>query len=30
MGAPAPVAYTSIVAGNPEMHGWMLKLLGDR
>src|SRR5438045_5536363 len=30
MGAPAPIAHTSIVAGNPEMHGWMLKLLGAR
>ena len=30
MGAPAPVAHTSIVAGNPEMHGWMLELLGAR
>ena len=26
-GAPAPVAHTSIVAGNPEMHQWLLELL---
>src|SRR5438105_2891691 len=29
-GAPAPVAHTSIVAGNPEMHGWLCRLLGAR
>ena len=26
-GAPAPVAHTSIVAGNEKMHGWLLELL---
>jgi myo-inositol-1(or 4)-monophosphatase len=26
-GAPAPVAHTSIVAGNAAMHGWLLQLL---
>jgi myo-inositol-1(or 4)-monophosphatase len=27
-GAPCPVAETSILAGNPAMHAWMLKTLG--
>ena len=27
-GAPCPVAETSILAGNPRMHGWMLETLG--
>jgi myo-inositol-1(or 4)-monophosphatase len=26
-GAPAPVAHTSIVAGNEKMHAWLLKLI---
>ena len=26
-GAPAPVAHTSIVAGNGAMHGWLMELL---
>jgi myo-inositol-1(or 4)-monophosphatase len=26
-GAPAPVAHTGIVAGNPKMHAWLLDLL---
>jgi myo-inositol-1(or 4)-monophosphatase len=26
-GAPAPVAHTSIVAGNQKMHAWLMKLL---
>ena len=26
-GAPAPIAHTSIVAGNPTMHRWLLELL---
>jgi myo-inositol-1(or 4)-monophosphatase len=26
-GAPAPVAHTSIVAGNAKMHGWLLELI---
>ena len=30
-GAPAPVAHTSIVAGNPKMHEWLMKqVLGAR
>jgi myo-inositol-1(or 4)-monophosphatase len=29
-GAPAPVAQTGIVAGNPTMHGWLLEVLGAR
>jgi myo-inositol-1(or 4)-monophosphatase len=27
-GAPCPVAETSVVAGNPEMHRWLLETLG--
>jgi myo-inositol-1(or 4)-monophosphatase len=27
-GAPAPVAHTSLVAGNPTMHAWLLQTLG--
>ena len=27
-GAPCPVAETSILAGNPALHAWMLKTLG--
>ena len=26
-GNPCPVAHTSVVAGNPEMHGWLLSRL---
>jgi myo-inositol-1(or 4)-monophosphatase len=26
-GNPPPLAHTSIVAGNPKMHGWLLELL---
>ena len=26
-GAPAPVAHTSIVAGNEKMHAWLLELI---
>jgi myo-inositol-1(or 4)-monophosphatase len=26
-GAPAPVAHTSIVAGNPKLHAWLLELI---
>ena len=29
-GAPARVAHTSIVAGNPKMHAWILKLIATR
>jgi len=29
-GAPAPVAHTGLIAGNPEMHGWLRQLLGAR
>jgi myo-inositol-1(or 4)-monophosphatase len=28
-GAPCPVAETSLVAGNPVMHGWLLDTLGQ-
>jgi myo-inositol-1(or 4)-monophosphatase len=27
-GAPAPVAHTGVVAGNPRMHAWLLAVLG--
>jgi fructose-1,6-bisphosphatase/inositol monophosphatase family enzyme len=26
-GAPVPIAETSLVAGNPEMHAWLLETL---
>jgi myo-inositol-1(or 4)-monophosphatase len=29
-GAPAPVAHTSIVAGNETMHGWLLAMLREQ
>lgn len=29
-GAPAPVAHTGIIAGNPIMHRWLSELLGRR
>ena len=29
-GAPAPVAHTGLVAGNPQMHSWLRQLLGVR
>ena len=29
-GAPCPVAETSVVAGNPEMHAWLLEALRGR
>jgi myo-inositol-1(or 4)-monophosphatase len=28
-GAPAPVAHTSVVAGNPTMHRWLMHLLKE-
>ena len=28
-GAPAPVAHTGIVAGNPAMHRWLMRLLKE-
>jgi myo-inositol-1(or 4)-monophosphatase len=28
-GAPCPVAETSVVAGNPAMHAWLLRTLGE-
>jgi myo-inositol-1(or 4)-monophosphatase len=29
-GAPAPVAHTGIIAGNPAMHRWLSNLIGGR
>ena len=29
-GNPCPVAHTSVVAGNPQMHAWLLERLSSR